>query len=52
MKAVQDGGGEATYVGVGATTAAGHHNGLFDFDEAAMTIALDVLHGAVKKLNG
>ena len=52
MKRVQDGGGQATYVGVGATTAAGHHNNRFDFDEAAMPVALEVLYGAVRKTNG
>ena len=52
MKLVQDAGGEATYVGIGADTAAGHHNGKFDFDEAALQVALDVLHAAVKKING
>lgn len=52
MKRVQENGGKATYVGIGATTAAGHHNDRFDFDEAAMDIALEVLHRTVKKLNG
>lgn len=52
MKVVQDGGGQATYVGIGADTMAGHHNARFDFDEAAMPIALDVLTETVKKLNG
>lgn len=51
MKRVQEGGGQATYVGIGAGTAAGHHNDRFDFDEAAMDIALEVLYRAVKKLN-
>ena len=52
MKRVQDGGGQATYVGVGATTAAGHHNNRFDFDEAAMPVALEVLYRTVRKTNG
>lgn len=52
MEKVQQNGGMATYVGIGATTAAGYHNDHFDFDEAALEIALAVLFGAVKKLNG
>lgn len=51
MKRVQERGGQATYVGIGAETAAGHHNDRFDFDETAMDIALEVLYRAVKKLN-
>lgn len=52
MKRVQENGGQATYVGIGATTTAGHHNNAFDFDEAAMPIALGVLYKAVKRING
>lgn len=51
MSAVQKAGGQAIYIGIGATTAAGHHNDRFDFDEAAMDIALEVLYNTVKKLN-
>lgn len=51
MKRVQENGGQATYIGIGAATAAGHHNDRFDFDEAAMDIALEVLYNTVKKLN-
>jgi len=52
MRRVQENGGQASYIGVGATTAAGHHNDRFDFDEEAMEIALEVLYRTVKKLNG
>lgn len=52
MKRVQDHGGKATYIGLGATTAAGHHNSRFDFDESALAIGLDVLTGTLKELNG
>lgn len=51
MKAVQDGGGQATYIGIGATTAAGHHNDRFDFDEAAMQVALTLLHRVLQRLH-
>lgn len=52
MKRVQERGGRAVYVGIGADIAAGHHNDRFDFDEAAMPIALEVLYRTVKRLNG
>ena len=52
MKGVQERGGKATYIGIGADTKAGHHNDHFDFDENAMSIALGVLYHTVFKLNG
>ncbi|MCC8178838.1 MAG: amidohydrolase [Cloacibacillus sp.] len=51
MRRVQEQGGLATYIGVGATTAAGHHNNRFDFDEAAMPIALELLYKSALRLN-
>jgi len=52
MKRVQDNGGRAVYIGVGADTSAGHHNDRFDFDETAMDIALEVLYRTVRRLHG
>lgn len=52
MKRVQDNGGQAVYIGIGATLAAGHHNDHFDIDENAMDVAAEVLLGAVKRING
>lgn len=52
MKKVQDNGGKATYIGIGADTKAGHHNDHFDFDESAMLIAFGVLYRTVFVLNG
>lgn len=52
MKKVQDNGGKATYIGIGADTKAGHHNDHFDFDEKAMGIAFGVLYRTVFLLNG
>ena len=51
MQETQKNGGLATYVCIGADTAAGHHNGAFDFDEAALPIALETLHRAVMRIN-
>lgn len=52
MRRVQERGGLATYVGIGAATAAGHHNNRFDFDEEAMPVALEVLLNSALLLNG
>lgn len=51
MRETQQSGGLATYACIGADTAAGHHNGAFDFDEAALPIALETLHRAVMRIN-
>lgn len=40
MNRVQKLGGKSTYLGVGATLAAGHHNSYFDFDEQALGLAV------------
>ncbi|MDR2051912.1 MAG: amidohydrolase [Treponema sp.] len=52
MKRVQDGGGKASYAGVGADITAGHHNSAFDFDEAALPVAVETLFRTVKRLHG
>lgn len=51
MRETQKNGGLATYVCIGADTAAGHHNGAFDLDEAALPIALEVLYRTVMRIN-
>lgn len=51
MQRVQSKGGLATYIGLGATTAAGHHNDRFDFDEKALPIGLELLEKLILKLN-
>jgi aminobenzoyl-glutamate utilization protein A len=51
MQQVQSKGGLATYIGLGATTTAGHHNDRFDFDEKALPIGLDLLEKLTLKLN-
>jgi aminobenzoyl-glutamate utilization protein A len=47
MRAVQRNGGEATYVGVGASNPGGHHTARFDVDERAIPLAVDVLSDAI-----
>lgn len=51
MRETQKSGGLATYACIGADTAAGHHNGAFDLDEASLPIALEVLYGTVMRIN-
>lgn len=51
MRETQKNGGLATYVCIGADTAAGHHNGAFDLDEAALPIALESLYKTILRLN-
>lgn len=51
MRETQKSGGLATYVCVGADIAAGHHNGSFDFDEAALPIAAELLYNTALRLN-
>ena len=47
MRAVQRGGGTATYVGFGASNPTGHHTATFDVDEAVIPLAVDVLADTV-----
>lgn len=51
MREAQKSGGLATYICVGADAAAGHHNGAFDFDEAALPTALELLYKTALRLN-
>ncbi len=51
MRETQKNGGLATYVCVGADAPAGHHNGAFDLDEAALPIALELLYKTTLRLN-
>ncbi|TVP46993.1 MAG: amidohydrolase [Halomonas sp.] len=43
MARVMERGGQATYMIFGADLAAGHHHACFDFDEAALTLAVAAL---------
>jgi aminobenzoyl-glutamate utilization protein A len=47
---VQAEGGEATYVGVGASNPAGHHTAYFDIDEDALELGVDVVVNAFRAL--
>jgi aminobenzoyl-glutamate utilization protein A len=48
MAEVQGAGGAATYLGVGGGDIAPHHSALFDVDERALVVAVDVLERLVR----
>ena len=43
LEAVQQAGGQGTYIQLGAERAAGHHSDRFDFDESALPLGLELL---------
>lgn len=51
MRETQKSGGLAAYACFGADAPAGHHNGAFDLDEAALPIALETLYKTAVRLN-
>jgi aminobenzoyl-glutamate utilization protein A len=50
MERVQERGGEAAYVGVGTDHPGGHHTPTFDVDETTLSIGVEVLSTAVRRL--
>ncbi|MFB6112614.1 MAG: amidohydrolase [Halodesulfurarchaeum sp.] len=50
MRAVQERGGLATYVGIGTDHPGGHHTATFDVDERSIEIGVDVLSGAIQSV--
>ncbi len=48
---VQEAGGNATFVGIGADHPSGHHTPRFDIDEDALQIGVDVLVESLKTLS-
>ncbi|WP_135827989.1 amidohydrolase [Halorussus halobius] len=50
MRAVQQNGGLAAYVGVGTDHPGGHHTATFDVDEDTIPIGIDVLAGAIREI--
>jgi aminobenzoyl-glutamate utilization protein A len=50
MRRVQELGGQATYLALGSTIAAPHHNGCFDIDESSMILGVKALFAIVGKL--
>jgi aminobenzoyl-glutamate utilization protein A len=51
IERVQEEGGQATYVGIGASNVSGHHTSRFDIDEAALDIGVDVVLSALEHLS-
>jgi aminobenzoyl-glutamate utilization protein A len=50
IRRVQERGGTATYLGVGASNPAGHHTAYFDVDEDAIDVGVDVITDAIGRL--
>lgn len=50
IRRVQEGGGTATYLGVGSDISAGHHTSRFDIDEDALAIGADVATETIRRL--
>jgi aminobenzoyl-glutamate utilization protein A len=49
MRAVQERGGLACYVGIGTDHPGGHHTATFDVDEDSLPIGVDVVVGALER---
>lgn len=50
VRRVQENGGKATYIGVGASNEFGHHTARFDIDEDALDIGVDVACHTIRSL--
>jgi len=50
IRRVQENGGDATYIGIGASNAAGHHTAYFDIDEDALDVGVDVTCETIRSL--
>ncbi len=50
VRRVQEHGGEATYVGIGASNVAGHHTAYFDIDEASLDVGVGVVCETLRDL--
>lgn len=50
IRRVQENGGEATYIGIGASNPYGHHTARFDIDEDSLDIGVDVVARTVRTL--
>lgn len=51
IRRVQESGGTATYLGIGASNPSGHHTAYFDIDETAIDIGVDVIVDAIGRLS-
>ncbi|WP_129116336.1 amidohydrolase [Halegenticoccus tardaugens] len=51
IKRVQEEGGQATYIGIGASNVSGHHTSRFDIDEDALEIGVNVVVTTLERLS-
>lgn len=50
VQAVQENGGKATYIGIGASNPSGHHTSRFDIDEDAIYLGVDLITAVLHDL--
>ena len=50
VRKVQENGGVASYIGIGASNPAGHHTAYFDVDEDSLDIAVDVVTESIRRV--
>lgn len=51
IERVQANGGQATYLGIGASNPSGHHTSRFDIDEEALGIGVNVVINTIERLS-
>jgi Peptidase family M20/M25/M40. len=51
MRAVQEAGGDATYVGIGTDHPGGHHTATFDVDEESLMIGVETITRSILALD-
>ncbi|WP_162224429.1 amidohydrolase [Halorussus amylolyticus] len=51
IRRVQEEGGKATYIGIGASNVAGHHTAYFDIDEDSLDIGVEVVAETVRSFD-
>ncbi len=51
IKRVQSDGGQATYLGIGASNPSGHHTSRFDIDEESLEIGVNIVVNTIKRLS-
>jgi aminobenzoyl-glutamate utilization protein A len=51
IRRVQEEGGQATYLGIGASNPAGHHTAYFDIDEGSLDIGVETVAETIRSLD-
>jgi aminobenzoyl-glutamate utilization protein A len=51
IRRVQEEGGQATYLGIGASNPAGHHTAYFDIEEGSLDIGVETVAETIRSLD-